>query len=102
MRFQFNAHIAKVIYEEDGYDDYLVKRILAMLRVPRRFIPRCCDFRKDCERMKAVHDKIDNTLSHLTLLKYTDSCFRLSSSLFSKLEAKNFSLLYFREKIFEN
>ena len=102
MRFHFNAHIAKVVYEEDGYDDYLIKRVIALLRIPRCLIPRCCDFRKDCERMKAMHRKIDNSLSHLSLLKYTDSCFRLSSSVFSKLEAKNFSLLYFREKIFEN
>jgi hypothetical protein len=102
MRFNFNAYVAKLVYEEDGYEASLLKKVLAMVRWPRCLLPRCMDIRRDTDRMKAVDDKMEDTLTHLGILKYTDICFRLSSAFFSSLQAKNFSLLYFREKIFED
>ncbi len=52
MKFNFNAYIAMIIYGEDGYDDLLFKKIIAMLRIPRCLIPRCLNLRKDISRMK--------------------------------------------------
>jgi hypothetical protein len=102
MKFNFNSYVAKIVYGEEGYDNFLIKKILAMLRIPRCLLPRCWELKKEVNRMQLVNDKIEHSLSHLTLLKYTDNCFRLSSAFFSRLEAKNFSLLYFKEKIFED
>lgn len=47
MRFNFNAYIAKIIYNENGYDEFVIKKIIAMLRVPRCLIPKCLELRKD-------------------------------------------------------
>lgn len=38
-------------------------------------------------------------LDILSLIKYVDNCYRLSGSFFSSLEAKNLSLIFFREKM---
>jgi hypothetical protein len=52
MHFNFNMYIAKTIYEEDAYDDYLFKKFLAILPLPRCLIPSCLDIRSDVCRMK--------------------------------------------------
>jgi hypothetical protein len=52
--------------------------------------------------MLAIHNKMDASLTHLSILKYVDDCFRLSSSVFSSVSAKNFSLIYFKERIFDD
>lgn len=73
-----------------------------MLPIPRCLLPRCMEIRRECDRMRAVDKKMEVSLTHLNILKYVDNCFRLSSAFFSSLQAKNFSLLYFKEKIFDD
>ena len=104
-KFNFNAYVAKLIYEEDGYDANIIKKlatILRILKVPRCLLPRCLGIRADSDRMLAIHNKMDASLTHLSILKYVDDCFRLSSSVFSSVSAKNFSLIYFKERIFDD
>ena len=104
-RFNFNAYVAKLVYEEDGYEAGLLKKlatILRILKLPRCLVPRCHSIRSDSDRMLAIDRKMDASLNHLSILKYADNCFRLSSALFSSLSAKNLSLLYFKERVFDD
>lgn len=50
-------------------------------------------------RARLVDRKILNDLNYLWLVKYVDSCFRLSAGLFSRLESRNLSMVYVKEKI---
>lgn len=52
-------------------------------------------------RARLVDRKILNDLNYLWLVKYVDSCFRLSAGLFSRLESRNLSMVYVKEKIDE-
>lgn len=73
-----------------------------MLPIPRCLLPKCMETRRESDRMRALDEKMEGSLTHLNILKYVDNCFRLSSAFFSSMQAKNFSLLYFKEKIFND
>lgn len=51
--------------------------------------------------MKRVDEKIERDLDYLELTKKIDTCYKISSSLFSNIVEKDVSLIYFREKIDE-
>jgi hypothetical protein len=52
-------------------------------------------------RMKGLKGKIDRSLNHLGMVKYTDIVYQLSSSFFGVKAAKNLSQIYLKEKINE-
>ena len=69
---------------------------------PTCMIPTCFNIRNDVLRMRQVEKKIKNDLNYLWLVKYVDNIFNLSSGLFERLQAKNLSLVFVKEKLDEN
>jgi len=51
--------------------------------------------------MRQIEKKIKNDLNYVWLVRYVDTIFNLSSSLFDRLQAKNLSLVFVKEKIDE-
>jgi hypothetical protein len=50
-------------------------------------------------RIRQIEKKIKNDLNYLWLVKHVDSMFTLSSSLFERIQAKNLSLVFVKEKL---
>ena len=53
-------------------------------------------------RMRQIEKKIQNDLNYLWLVRYVDNIFMLSSALFDRIQAKNLSLVFVKEKIDES
>lgn len=58
LRFNIKSRLAKVIYGENSFESSWLKKLLAMVYIPRFLIPNCCDLRFDVVRMRAVNTKI--------------------------------------------
>ena len=65
-------------------------------------IPSCCQLQNDVRRMRQIDKKIQNDLHYLYLVRNVDTLFHLSSALFERLQAKNLSLVFVKEKIDES
>ena len=52
--------------------------------------------------MRQIDKKIQNDLHYLYLVRNVDTLFHLSSALFERLQAKNLSLVFVKEKIDES
>lgn len=100
-RLNFSLVVAREIYDEQVYDYCFATKLLAALRIPICLVPNCCGLRADVARMKGLKGKIDRSLNHLGMVKYTDIVYQLSSSFFGVKAAKNLSQIYLKEKINE-
>lgn len=52
--------------------------------------------------MRQIDKKLLNDLNYLWLVKHVDTLFQLSSALFNRIQAKNLSLVYVKEKVDES
>ena len=51
--------------------------------------------------MRQVEKKIQHNLNYVWLVRHVDNIFMLSSALFDRIQAKNLSLVFLKEKIDE-
>lgn len=76
--------------------------MLTIFPVPLCLIPSCYHIKGDVIRMRQIEKKIKHDLSYLWLVKNVDNLYQLSSAFFQRIQAKNLSLIYIKEKIDEN
>lgn len=93
--FKFRAKMAEILYQEDSYNSSILVCFLHLIKIPSKIL--CCsELKEDVIRMKAVDEKIQRDLDLVNLVKKTENCYYLSSSLFHTIEERNLSLIYFR------
>ena len=98
--FNIRGQLARDLYDEDNIDENPIKKILAMLPIPAcLFCPT--GLKNDILRIRQVDLKINDILNYLWLVKTADNCFRLSTSLFKRIQEKYLSMVYVKEKVDE-
>ena len=100
--FNVRAKLAEEIYYEESINESPINKFLTIVPAPTCLLPSCFHIRNDVMRMRQIEKKINNDLNYVWLVRYVDTAFNLSSALFDRLQAKNLSLVFVKDKIEES
>ena len=98
--YNIRGQLARDLYDEDNVDENPILKMLALLPIPA-FVFCCVGLKNDILRIRQVDKKMNDVLSYLWLVKTADNCYRLSTSLFRRIQERYLSMVFVKEKVDE-